>query len=102
MKKTLDNLARPSTFKGMVLSSLFGKTEMEQAVVFMIEKAIDNGDTWETPFNVFDFEPDSDELHRFSYLLHYDWMEEDGSGNHFVVGRGLVKRLVKRKGEING
>jgi hypothetical protein len=91
--------ATPSTFQGMNLSNLFGKVEMEQAVKFIINKLIEEGDTWEgESFDIFSFNTE-DEQHGFSYLLYYDWMREDGSGNYFVVSKGLIKRLMKRKNE---
>ena len=91
-------MTRPSAFLGMKLSNFIGKTEMEQALSFMIKKCAED-DSWATQFSVFSFEPDSDELHGFSYLLYGGWMEEDGSGNHFVIGRELIEKLDKRRGE---
>lgn len=90
-------MTRPSTFLGMQLSSLFGKLEMEQAVEFIIKECAKE-DSWASAFNIFSFETD-DQKHGFTFLLYYRWMEEDGSGNHFVVDRELIEKLEKRRGE---
>jgi len=94
---------KPSLFKGMNLDSLFGKTEMEMAVKVIINMAIKNGDDFETcSVNLFDFDRD-DERHGFCFLLYYQWLEEDGGGNNFVVREELIERLLERKMEnING
>jgi hypothetical protein len=88
---------KPSQFKDLNLDGLLGKVEMERATRTLINMAIEKGDDFEScPVNVFSFDSD-DEKHGFCYLLYGGWMEEDGSGNHFVVGSALIARLIERK-----
>jgi hypothetical protein len=88
---------KPSYFKDLNLDGLFGKVEMEQAARMIINMAVDKGDDFEScPVNIFSFEDDN-EKHGFCYLLYGGWMEEDGSGNHFVVSSGFITRLIERK-----
>jgi len=87
---------KPSDFKNLNLDNLLGKVEMEQATRTIINMAIEQGDDFERcPVNVFSFDNDN-EKHGFCFLLYGGWMEEDGSGNNFVVGKSLVEALTCR------
>ena len=88
---------KPSDFKDLNLDNLFGKVEMELAIKSIIDMAINCADDFEEcSVNIFDFNSDK-EKHGFCFLLYYGWLDEDGSGNNFVVGSECIERLTKRK-----